>query len=385
MIWIEKELAKHKITKRDMKKLVRRAGADLVKTRQKLEEIDKYFGNGNTYLEDEDRDDFENFLSIQLIARYQSDPLTNVGAGAPGEYGFRHWWIQSLGIDVLVYWIQPGRFALVLGEPGSGKTDFLMKLMELARRRYGRKVCCITNVKLKESVEGIVYVVTLSDMYLEAIKARREGYEMIFFGFDEGLVHGSSVKTGGIDVTEIENMIFLNRKFGNAMGFLGQYFERMPTILRDYCHVFLEKIDYETVFVDVNLPKRPDKPGLEFEETITGVPPTELPFDTEAQAMFRMDFKVKDALDYLALLEKESADTQIDRFEQYLLYQQQKITLETMPEEYKKYFAWKMYTENKGKKVNLQIIGKTFGKGTTTIHNWVQEIDARMKKRLPDQ
>jgi len=344
-IWVEKQLEKQKINKRLMKKLVRRAGADLTKVRQKLEAIDVYFNDGHKHLEDKDKDDFENFLSVQLIERYQSDPLTNVGAGAPGEYGFKHWWIQSLGIDVLVYWVQPGRFALILGEPGSGKTDFLMLLMQLAQKRYRKKIKCITNVKfLKgEKPEGIEYVVTLSDMYLEAIKAKREGYTIIFFGFDEGLVHGTSVKTGGIDVTEIENMIFLNRKFGNALGFLGQYFERMPTILRDYCHVFFEKHDFDTLFVDVDLPKRPDKPGLEYEETIIGVPPTDLLFDTEAQAMFTMDFKVKDALDYLALLEKESEDTQVNRFEQYLLYQQQKIGLETMPKDYKMYFCWKEY------------------------------------------
>lgn len=236
----------------------------------------------------------------------------------------------------------------------------------------------VCNVKLSEPVDNYFYCVLLSDMYLISLDARERG-DNVVFGLDEAMTHTPSTKTGGVEVTELENIVALARKFGITVIILLQYSRRAPTIFRDEYHAFFDIYSYEEMFVDVKLKQRPESAGMEFTEFVSYRPDTNLPFDTHATASFRFDFQVKEALDFLAMYEKDDMYSQIEGLRNYLHYVQGKMALENMPKEFKKYYAWKMYQE-KGKKINLSVIAKTLNISTSTAQVWIKEIEEKSRK-----
>lgn len=128
--WVETKYAKPYLTKREFKSIIRRTGHNLEKSRTLLFAVDKEFNDGDDPNRQEYRDKFENETTLEMIERYQLDALTNVGAGSPDESAYKPFWILALGERIFTYWIQPGRLGLIVGETGSGKTSWLLWLIQ---------------------------------------------------------------------------------------------------------------------------------------------------------------------------------------------------------------------------------------------------------------
>lgn len=391
--WVEKKLQLPRWTKRMCKSVVRRVGFDDEVVKDLLFDVNKEFDNGGEYpfvcpdcgfsgevqsvQSIAFRNKFEDIATRQMIKKNKLDALTNVGSGSPDETGYRPFWILALGERVFTYWMQPGRLALIVGETGASKTTRLLWLMEKFLE-HRTDSFAVSNVKLVDKAYGHTYCTLLSDMYLHAIEHKKKGMDGVF-GYDEGMTHVSSTRTGGVDVHELENIIALARKLQLCVVLLLQYKERAPVLMRTKYHAYFDLWDFETMYVDISVGKRPDVAGLEFNEVVTYPPNCSWTFESDAPAVFKNDFVVKDALDFLAVYEKEEQATLWDGLRDYLLYRQGKTQLESIPKQFRDFYVWKMYQE-RGEKITVRTIGDVFDIGKSTVSDIVRDFEEKRRK-----
>lgn len=114
--------------------------------------------------------------------------------------------------------IASGTLAHVSGVMDSGKTDLACTLGEYALASGFRVV---TNIAFEDVPKGLVRCVTLSDLLLEMIEARLNGYHVLVL-FDEVSQFFSRREPGRSDNIQIEKLLRLTRKFSSNVIFIEQ-------------------------------------------------------------------------------------------------------------------------------------------------------------------
>lgn len=268
----------------------------------------------------------------------------------------------AINAEILISWIRPGRMGYVTGPMGSGKTDFMCLVAELWMANGGTVVSC---VPLKRETEGYIYTTRLTQYFRTACELALRGVPFLML-LDEAFFHAAGERPLDPKVMAYRQVLRLSRKMGIATLLASQKASDVLKDVRRWSTFHVAKLD----------PSRPDQTIVDMEgeiegqripfyEFLRGVPPTSLPFRTEAIGSFVVD------MEPLALLQQLSkADMEANQFQ---------VTLDWLDDmgyeftrEEKQYLARKMYGTGK---LSQRDVGDILGAGASTVSRWVRGTD----------
>lgn len=293
------------------------------------------------------------------------DPLSRASALAarPARW-YKPWPIFSA--ELWTSWIQPGNDGYVYGAKDTGKTDFLCLLAEIFIAQGGTVVSAIP---LREEVRNYMYCTRGTALLRSSCELVLRGVRCLV-DFDESFIHSSGEQPLKPEVVRTRQFARLFRKLGIA-SFWGSQREsdilkdirigaairvsKMSKVRKDYAHV---QIRGRTSQVIPEMREGKVR-VLEFSDFVKWVPPTSLPFRTEAAATFVMDFDPAELMDYLADLPME-----VNQYKAVLEWLDRRGYYFTKEE--KQYLARKMSQVG----LSQENIGKVLGVTQGTISNW---------------
>lgn len=285
------------------------------------------------------------------------DPLSRAAALAarPTKW-YKPWPIFSP--ELWTSWIRPGNDGYVWGKKGTGKTDFLCLIAELFLRRGGTVV---SGVPLREEAERYIYCTRGTQLLRTSCELMLKGIPCMV-NFDESFIHSSGESPLDTEVKKVRQVARIFRKLGIASCWASQ---RESDILKDirieasFRAQKRSKIRKDEMHVQITAEFARRTPTMEggkvqvheFSDFVKWVPPTTLPFRSEAVSTFVMDFDPASLMDYLADLPMEA-----NQYQATLEWMDQRKFYFTLPE--KKYLARKMAPFMRQKDI-ASIIGVT--------------------------
>ncbi len=202
------------------------------------------------------------------------------------ESMFMHY--LAINTEILISWIQPGRMGYVTGPMGSGKSDFMCLVAELWMANGGTVVSCIP---LERETEGYIYTTRLTQYFRTACELALRGVPFLML-LDEAFFHAAGERPLDPKVMAYRQVLRLSRKMGIATLLASQKATDVLKDVRRWSTFHVEKLD----------PSHPDQTIVDMEgeiegqripfyQFLRGVPPTSLPFRTEAIGTFVVDME----------------------------------------------------------------------------------------------
>ncbi len=238
------------------------------------------------------------------------DPKTRAAALAskPARW-YKPWPIFSE--HLWTSWIRPGNDGYVYGPKGTGKTDFMCLLAQLF---IGQGGTVVSGIPLRHESKRYIYVTRGTQLLRISCGLALEGIPS-FVLFDEGFIHSSGERPLDSEVMNVRQFGRVFRKLGIASLWGSQ---RESDILKDIRQdaairvAKRSKVKKDQAHIQIQgetsqaLPTIGERVRiLEFSDYIKWIPPTSLPFRTEAIATFVMDFEPVHLMNYLADLPME--------------------------------------------------------------------------------
>ncbi len=180
-------------------------------------------------------------------------------------------------------------FGVECGNPGSGKTDWACKIIEMALE-LGFAV--VTNIQLTVVPKGVKYITSLKQVLETALDNLFKG-KLTIAVLDELAQYFNKKQSMKKTFVDMEKLIFLFRKFGCNLISILQLPKDIPTVIEQFSSVYFQKLSREKLLF---------KRGVNEAFIIKEVPGTKLKFKTHDPASFIIDVDVDALHGYVASL-----------------------------------------------------------------------------------
>ncbi len=269
---------------------------------------------------------------------------------------------RAVNEAVWTCWIRPGRMGYVTGEMESGKTDFMERVAQLYIAGGGQVVSCIP---LTREIENHIYCTRLTEYIRTGCQFALHGIPFLNL-LDETFFYASGETPLDPKVRAYRAILRVSRKLGIATLLASQKESDILRDVREWSKFHVEKMD----------PDRPDQASvdlvgelegkpLHFKEYVREIPPTDLPFRSEAIGSFVVDMDPMELLHVLSKAEMTS--------------NQYQVTLDWLDErgyqfsrEEKQYLARKMREIGK-RKITLRNIADILSVSESTVTRYLSE------------
>ena len=208
-------------------------------------------------------------------------------------------------------WIRPGNDGYVYGPKGTGKTDFMCLLAQIF---IGQGGTVVSGIPLRHEATRYLYTTRGTQLLRTSCGLALEGIPS-FVLFDEGFIHSSGERPLDTEVMNVRQFGRVFRKLGIASLWGSQRESDILKDIRKDAAIRVSKrsrVKKDQAHIQIQGETSKDLPSaggkiriLEFSDFIKWIPPTSLPFRTEAIATFVMDFVPGELMNYLADLPME--------------------------------------------------------------------------------
>ncbi len=278
-----------------------------------------------------------------MEARKKSDPLTQVSIMATAsDHGWPEW--PMFDERLWIGWIAPGRYGYVRGLQGTGKTDFLCKLAEIFLRHGGHVVSSIPlsgdakpPPEIAAMLERYHYCKFGSELIKTSCMLMNQGIHHLVLG-DEAFLFASGETPMATAAMKFRKMFRLYRKMGIAYLAAAQFTTDILKDIRREAVIRVRKsskVEKDRAYIQMDYS---EVAGYKFHhgfaDNVRSIPPTTLPFDTNAIKTFEMDFEPDQLLNYL-----NSLDPNVNQYEATIGWFKERGFI--VSNEYKKWFVKK--------------------------------------------
>jgi hypothetical protein len=227
------------------------------------------------------------------------DPLTRLGAMSPFPMiqGATDSFDERTAKFFLKNFYEWG-FGVITGLPGSGKSDFACRLMEMA---LDEGFCVATNIKIRGDLpDGLRYTTSFKELLVICIDNLKAGKKTLIFLDEMPQFFTKKRATSGKYLT-FEKVLFLLRKVGGNLIGLIQRPSDIPSVMAEFSKCYFQKLNKKTLLFqrdDANV------------HILGNVPGTTLDYDTRDQATFSVDLDLQALQEYISHLEKDADQLQ---------------------------------------------------------------------------
>lgn len=197
--------------------------------------------------------------------------------------------------EFFIAWAGKGQLLILTGEKDSGKSDWSCEMARIAIERKKFKI--LSNIELDTDVIDYNYCKLFSEMVKKICDFKLRGYESILI-IDEAGLDFPSYEQATREAKEFDKFAKLTRKFATNEVFIIQYEHQVPWTLRKHYAAWMHKMDTK---IDMRYELKTGK-YKGFDQVITGIPRTSMPFSTDHISGMTMDLEVREMLDYLDTL-----------------------------------------------------------------------------------
>lgn len=263
----------------------------------------------------------------------RSDDLTRIAAMNFDENLYEHYEDVNPRIFLKPLLLHNGRLVHIWGNPGSGKTDYCLKLIENAIKE---DFTILTNILIKRAriikygeiievenpIDNLYRSIRLSDLLYQMIIFREQRKNLIV-AWDEVSLFYHKQEAPTKKNIDLGKLLRLIRKFNANVFFLEQIDEGLTSVVNEMMCAKFEKegrkrLHYTTRVLDRN-----------YNLFLESIPPTTIKFDTYDFAGFDMDVNLSE------------------------MFSKINIEGENKTEEIKKYL-WNIIKKNKGKEKQIE-------------------------------
>ena len=205
-----------------------------------------------------------------------------------------------------------GTFTTLTGLPGSGKTDFALRLAQVARAA-GKQV--ITNIMVDDGSGEIHHVNTVSGFLVKVIELSRAGVDVVFI-IDEAGITWDRKDAMTKRNRNWEKLARLIRKFHTNLVYIVQEIYNIPPQVQNFRSVIIHKYSKKKCRFEY-------KNGAgSFQVYINEVPRTKTKFDTDDISFFSFDLDLDRLFNYIT--GTKTAEGQRDRILKFIERSQKK-------------------------------------------------------------
>lgn len=193
-----------------------------------------------------------------------------------------------------------GQLLLVIGEKGTGKTDWALTLAVIA---INAGWVVISNIGLRYNVENYIFCQNFSSMLLAMCRAKlgigtSDGKpKRVLLVLDEAGIQFASQQVSTGTFKQLDKFAKLFRKFGVDWVYITQYGTQVPLVFRMNYGAWHEKHkNKKSMTIVLNAGGETTYRSMQISE----IPPTTLPFNTEHISHMEVDISIEEILTYLS-------------------------------------------------------------------------------------
>lgn len=261
----------------------------------------------------------------------------------------------TLGVE------KKGKFILISGNPGSGKTHLSTLLTSNA---ITKGLVVLTNINFIDDNPSVKKIYSTSQLLIEGIKLNLKGVVWIAV-LDESGTWQHTQEHGTTKNIEWDKLYRLIRKFGGNMLFIDQKQTGFTNTLKLFATIHIHKYNKHSMKIDIV------DPALKAHHFIRGIPATDLAFDTDDIAFFIHDINMKEVLEKATAIKGSKKQKQ----EIISFLEQQRDSnnkrYKVTPEEVSKFLRDK--SVECGKKLTYDEIAKLIDENPVTVGMWCRK------------
>jgi hypothetical protein len=322
-------------------------------------------GRGQAYTDPYQDPVFINDLRNTLMKEWAElskgfDPTSRVAMKDFMTTGFRFPY-NMINPEFFISWATKGKLLILTGEKDSGKSDWSCELARIAIASKRYKV--LSNIELISDVEGYIYCKLFSSMVKHICDAKLSGQQTIVV-IDEAGLDFASYEAATKESKEFDKFAKLTRKFATNQVFIIQYEHQVPWTLKKHNAAWMHKFDtrHEMKF-EINT-----GPNRGFNQIISGIPPTSMPFNTSHISGMSMDLSVREMLDFLDTLPPKV--NQFEHLARFVEERKNKHIKKEVSTAEKKEMMERLAASGE---VDPTTLSKAFGVSRGTVSKWINK------------